>query len=255
MKKLIPVILKIIPRRHLIRLSYIFMRISALFYKGNNVECPVCNSRFRRFLPYGHNIIRENALCPKCLSLERHRLMWLFLRDKTEFFTASLKVLHVAPEQCFYSRFKKLHNLDYITADLESPIADIRLDIQKMPFEDNEFDVIICNHVLEHVEDDKKAMAEILRVLKKGGFALMHVPIDYSRNETYENNTITEPKDREKHFRQKDHYRLYGRDFPERMKEAGFLITDDNYTDELDKETFERYRLIKNEYMFAYRKY
>ena len=255
MKKLIPVVLKIIPRRHLIRLSYIFMRISALFYKGNNVECPVCNSRFRKFLPYGHNIIRENALCPKCLSLERHRLMWLFLRDKTEFFSAKLKVLHVAPEQCFYTRFKKLKNLNYITADIESPIEDVRLDIQKMPFEDNEFDVVICNHVLEHVEDDKIAMSEILRVLKKGGFALMHVPIDYSMKETYENPVITAPKEREKHFRQKDHYRLYGLDFPERLKEAGFEIADNNYTDELDKETIERYRLIKNEYMYAYRKY
>jgi len=255
MKKLIPVVLKIIPRRHLIRLSYIFMRISALFYKGNNVECPVCNSRFRKFLPYGHNIIRENALCPKCLSLERHRLMWLFLRDKTEFFTANLKVLHIAPEQCFYSRFKKLNNLDYITADMDSPIADVRLDVQKMPFEDNEFDVVICNHVLEHVEDDRIAMSEILRVLKKGGFALIHVPIDYSRKETYENEGVTGPKEREKHFRQKDHYRLYGLDFPERLQEAGFTITDDNYTDELDKETIKRYRLIKNEYMHAYRKF
>jgi SAM-dependent methyltransferase len=254
MKKLIPIVLKIIPRRYLIRLSYIFMRITALFYKGNNVECPICNSRFRKFLPYGHNIIRENALCPKCLSLERHRLMWLFLRDKTEFFTANLEVLHIAPEQCFYSRFKKLDNLDYITADMESPIADVRMDIQEMPFEENEFDVVICNHVLEHVEDDKIAMSEILRVLKKGGFALIHVPIDYSMKETYENQAITEPKDREKHFRQKDHYRLYGLDFPERLKEAGFTITDSNYTDELDKETIERYRLIKNEYMFAFRK-
>ena len=154
------------------------MRISALLYKGNNVECPVCNSRFRKFLPYGHNIIRENILCPRCLSLERHRLMWLFLNNKTDFFTARHKVLHVAPEQCFYSRFKKLKNLNYVTADLESPIADVRLDIQNMPFTDGEFDVVICNHVLEHVEDDNKAMSEILRVLKTGGFAIMHVPMN-----------------------------------------------------------------------------
>ena len=230
------------------------MRISALFYKGNNVECPVCSSRFRKFLPYGHNIIRENALCPKCLSLERHRLMWLFLRDKTDFFTATLKVLHIAPEQCFYSRFKRLDNLNYITADMESPIAEVRLDVQKMPFKANEFDVVICNHVLEHVEDDKKAMSEILRVLKKGGFALIHVPVDYSMKKTYENAEITGPKEREKHFRQKDHHRLYGLDFPVRLKEAGFVITDNNFSDELDIETIERYRLISNEYMYAYRK-
>jgi SAM-dependent methyltransferase len=254
MKKIIPVVLRIVPRKHLIRLSYIFMRISALFYKGDNVECPVCGSQFSKFLPYGHNIIRKNALCPKCLSLERHRLMWMFLRDRTDFFRANLKVLHVAPEQCFYSKFRKLKNLNYITADLESPIAEVRLDIQNMPFKDNEFDMVICNHVLEHVKDDKKAMSEILRVLKKGGFALIHVPIDYSMKETYENNSVTGPKEREKHFRQKDHFRLYGLDFPDRMKKAGFKITDSNYTDKLDKETIERYGLIKDEYMFAYRK-
>jgi len=254
MKKLIPIILKVIPRKYLIRLSYVFMRISALFYKGNNVECPVCSSRFRKFLPYGHNIIRENVLCPKCLSLERHRLLWLFLKNKTNFFTAKLKVLHVAPEQCFYSRFKKLENLDYITADMESPIANVRLDIQRMPFNDNVFDVVICNHVLEHVENDCKAMAEILRVMKKGGFAVMHVPMNLNMDNTYEDPSITSPKEREKHFRQKDHYRLYGRDFPERVKKAGFKITEGNYTDELSRQTTERFRLIKKELMYAYRK-
>jgi len=230
------------------------MRINALFYRGNNVECPICNSRFRKFLPYGHNIIRENALCPRCLSLERHRLMWLFLKEKTGFFSADIRVLHIAPEQCFYSRFKKLKNIDYTTADMESPLADVKLDIQQMPFKNNEFDVVICNHVLEHVKDDKKAISEILRVLKKGGFALMHVPIDYSLKETYENKEITSPQEREKHFRQRDHYRLYGPDFPERLKKAGFIITDRNYTEELDEETVERFGIIKNEYMYAYRK-
>lgn len=230
------------------------MRISALFYKGNNVECPVCNSRFRKFFPYGHNIVRENVLCPRCLSLERHRLMWLFLKNKTDFFNARHKVLHIAPEQCFYSRFKKLKTLEYITADLESPIADIRMDIQNMPFTDNEFDVVICNHVLEHVEDDKKAMTEILRVLKRGGFAVMHVPMNLSMDKTYEDPSITDPKEREKHFRQKDHYRLYGKDFPERVKNTGFKITGGNYTEELNKEEIERYRLREKELMYAFRK-
>jgi SAM-dependent methyltransferase len=254
MKRLIPFILRAVPRKHLIRISYIFMRLSALFYRGNNVECPICGGRFRKFLPYGHTTIRENALCPKCLSLERHRLMWMFLREKTSFFRANLRVLHIAPEQCFLSRFRKLSNIDYITADMESPIADIKLDIQDMPFSDDQFDVVICNHVLEHVKDDRKAMSEILRVLRKGGFALMHVPIDYSMKETYEDSTISSPKDREKHFRQKDHYRLYGLDFTERLKKAGFIVAGSNYTDELDKETIKRFGLISNEYMYAYRK-
>src|SRR5690554_1912046 len=99
MKRLLPFILNIVPRPLLIRLSYIFMHFSALFYRGNNVECPVCGGQFRRFMPYGYKDVRANALCPKCLSLERHRLLWLYLKEKTGFFTSKLKVLHVAPEQ------------------------------------------------------------------------------------------------------------------------------------------------------------
>lgn len=252
MRRLIPLILNTIPRRYLIRLSYVFMKFSALWYKGNNVECPVCGGRFKKFLPYGHNIVRKNVLCPKCLSLERHRLLWLFLKNKTNFFTEKQKVLHVAPEQCFVNRFKNLKNLDYTTADLESPIADVKLDIQTIPFKDDTFDVIICNHVLEHVEDDSRAMTEILRVLKPGGYAILHVPINYSMNDTYEDSTITNPREREKHFRQRDHHRLYGLDYPERLSKLGFKILADNYLDELDEPTKERYRLPYKELMYAY---
>jgi ubiquinone/menaquinone biosynthesis C-methylase UbiE len=180
--------------------------------------------------------------------------MWLFLKNKTNFFTAKLKVLHIAPEQCFYSRFKRLKNLKYVTADMESPIANVHLDIQNMPFPDNEFDVVICNHVLEHVENDNKALKEIFRVIKPGGFAIMHVPMNLTMDKTYEDPLITDPKEREKHFRQKDHYRLYGRDFPERVKKTGFKITEGNYTDELSNKMIERHRLIKKELMYAYRK-
>ncbi|MBN2349970.1 MAG: class I SAM-dependent methyltransferase [Bacteroidales bacterium] len=254
MRKLIPLVLHIVPRKHLIRLSYVFMRISALFYRGNNVECPVCGSTFKKFLPYGHNIVRKNVLCPKCLSLERHRLIWLFLKNKTDFFSASLKVLHVAPEQCFIGRFKKLSNLNYITADLESPIADIKLDVQQMPFKSNEFDVVICNHVLEHVEDDTRAMSEILRVLKKGGFAILHVPVDFAMKTTREDPGITDPLERERLFRQKDHYRFYGTDYPERLKKVGFIIKDNNYLDMLDETAKDRYRLMSQEFMYAYYK-
>jgi len=205
-------------------------------------------------MPYGYNQVRENALCPGCLSLERHRLLWLYLQNRTEFFSANLNILHIAPEQCFYKRFRKMKNLNYLTADLESPLADVKLDVQCMPFGDNEFDVVICNHVLEHVPDDRKAMAEIYRVLKKGGFALLQVPTDYSKEETYEDPSITAPADREKHFRQKDHYRLYGRDYLSRLKEAGFNIKEENYLLTLSDEERTRYRLPQMEFMYGYYK-
>jgi SAM-dependent methyltransferase len=254
MDRLIKFVLNTIPRKYLIRLSYPFRTISQFSNRGNNVECPVCESHYQRFLSYGYHDVRKNALCPKCLSLERHRLIWLYLKEKTSFFSEPLKVLHIAPEQCFEERFRKLKNLTYITADLDSPIADYRCDVQQMPFHDNEFDVVICNHVLEHVDDDRLAMREILRVMKAGAFAILLVPIEFSRTETYEDPAITSPGERAKHFLQYDHKRLYGTDFPLRLKKAGFIISEKNYLDEIDEVLRKRYALPAMEFMFGYRK-
>jgi SAM-dependent methyltransferase len=254
MKKLYFWILRHIPRPVLIVLSYVFSRFSSVLYMGNNVECPVCGGKFRKMLPYGVWEVRENALCPKCLSLERHRMMWLFLQNKTDLFKTPKKVLHVAPEQCFKGRFKKYKNLEYVTADLVSPIADVKMDVQDMPFADAEFDVVFCNHVLEHVPDDNKALTEIYRVLKPGGFAILFVPIDFKLEHTYEDLSITDPMEREKHFHQKDHLRLYGKDYPELVKKTGFVIDAPNYIDELDEATKNRFCIDIMEYMYAYKK-
>lgn len=241
-------LLKHLPRPLLIRLSYVFRRVAPLLYKGDEVECPVCKHGFRKFLPYGSDVAhRENVLCPYCLSLERHRLLWLFLKDKTDFFSEHLRVLHIAPEQCFHGRFKKARNIEYITGDLESPLAEYHFDLHDIPFGADEFDVILCNHVLEHVEDDRRCMSEMYRVLKPGGWAIMQVPIDYSRAETYEDPTITDPLEREKHFWQKDHVRLYGRDYGERLKEAGFEVRCDDYVKTISPELRERFRLQSEE--------
>jgi SAM-dependent methyltransferase len=254
MKGLIKLALNTIPRKYLIRLSYLFRKISQYTNKGNNVECPVCTATFRKFLPYGYEQVRDNALCPKCLSLERHRLVWIYLRECTPFFELPMKVLHIAPEQCFEERFKNLGNMEYITADLESPLADYKCDIQKLPFGENEFNIVICNHVLEHVENDKRAMMEILRVMKPGGRAILLVPLDFDREHTYEDASIITAKERKKHFGQYDHVRLYGLDFPERLKEIGFIIPDKNYLEEIPEEKRLRYGLPAQELMYGYRK-
>ena len=254
MKTAIALLLNTIPRPWLIRISRPVMKITSLLFLGNKVECPICGGRFSKFLPYGYNRVRKGVLCPRCFSLERHRLLWLYLKNKTGFFTDPLNVLHVAPEQCFYSRFRKLDNLDYTTADLESPLADVKLDIQQMPLADDTFDVVICNHVLEHVPDDRKAMREILRVLKPGGYGIMQVPMELTLEKTYEDAAIVDPHEREVHFRQKDHYRLYGRDYTERIKECGFRISEPNYSDELDPKTIQRYRLPENEILMGFYK-
>lgn len=247
-------LLNAVPRPWLIRLSYIFVWFSRIYYKGNKVECPVCGGKFRKFLPYGYVNVRQGAMCPGCLALERHRLMWIYLKNETSFFSGNLKVLHIAPEQCFLNRFRKLNNLTYHTADLESPIADYKCDVQNLPFENSEYDIVICNHVLEHVPDDKKAMSEVLRVLKPGGFAIMQVPADFNRNTTFEDNSITDRNERTRIFGQYDHLRVYGTDYPERLKSAGFCIDEPNYTEKISQADKVRYSLNIKEFMFALKK-
>lgn len=122
---------------------------------------------FPQVLPYGYGKAMDNRMCPKCLSLERHRLLWLYLKEKTGFFTDNLKVLHFAPEQPFIKRFRALKNLDYTTADLDSPIADLKIDVTNIDLPDNQYDVVICNHVLEHVNDVNRAFSEIKESLSQ----------------------------------------------------------------------------------------
>lgn len=256
MQVIIRILLKYIPRPILIRLSLIANKIISIFLIGKNVECPVCDKSFSKFLPYGYTkqTSRKSALCPNCLALERHRLLWMFLKDETNFFTDKLKVLHIAPEQCFYKRFKKLDNLDYTTGDLVSPIADIHFDIQDIPFDDNTYDVVICNHVLEHVDDDAKAMREFYRILKPGGYAILQVPQDISLEKTYEDASITDPAEREIHFLQRDHVRLYGLDYAERLKKAGFAVDENLYVKKIDKAIVEKYKLPENEIIYLNKK-
>ncbi len=253
LNKLYSFTLRTVPRTWLIRLSLVFRKFSSLLFYGDKVECPVCGKTFSRFLPYGRTL-RKNVLCPNCLSLERHRLLWLYLKEKTNFFTENLKVLHIAPEQCFYKRFKEMPNLDYTTGDLVSPLADVKFDIQNIPFENNTFDVVICNHVLEHVENDMKALSEIKRILKKTGFAILMVPIDFKRHNTYEDPKIKTSKEREKHYWQSDHRRLYGLDYSERLAKAGLYCSDENFIHLVSEDKKQRYRLTDTELMFAYRK-
>ena len=256
MKRLYRFLRNTLPRPLLIRISYVFKLFAPIFYYGNKVECPVCDNSFRKFLSYGSKVAeRENVLCPYCLSLERHRLMWLYLTQKTDFFKKDrLKVLHIAPEQCFHKTFKKQKNLDYVTGDLVSPIADLHFDLHDIPLEANSFEVILCNHVLEHVDDSHKCMQELHRVMKPGGWGIFQVPLDQSREVTYEDPSITSPEEREKHFWQKDHVRLFGRDYPKKLEAAGFTVERVMMQEEVGKKLSERYRLSTNEELFICRK-
>ncbi len=256
MKKLYKFLLNRLPRPLLIRLSYPFKKIAPILFKGNNVECPVCEKSFRKFLSYGSDTAhRENVLCPYDLTLERHRLMWLYLKDHSDFFSSdNLKVLHIAPEQCFHKKFKSQRNLDYLTADLVSPIADMHFDLHEIPLEENKFDVIFCNHVMEHVNDAHQCMKELFRVLKPGGWAIMQVPQDFTRETTFEDPNITSPEDREKYYWQKDHVRLFGKDYPNWLEKAGFKV--EHFLKEVhySQEMIERFRLQQSEILYIARK-
>jgi SAM-dependent methyltransferase len=242
-------ILNTIPRPLLIKASYVVRPLIALYLKGDKFTDPIDGKSFRKFLPYGYGKQRENALSPSTLSLERHRLMWLFLNDETNFFTSTkkLKVLHIAPEQCFLDIFRNQKNLEYITSDLESPIADVKADICDLPFKDDEFDVVFCNHVLEHITDDYKAMQELYRVLKTGGFGVFQIPQDLNRATTFEDDSITDKKQRAEIFGQYDHVRVYGRDYFNKLRAIGFRVDEVDYTKKIAPEKLERFCLMKGE--------
>jgi SAM-dependent methyltransferase len=212
--------------------------------------CPCCGGAFPQFLEFGV-VPRPNALCPGCGSLERHRLLWLYLRKKTRFFSDPLRVLHMAPEKILQQAFRNRENLHYVSGDLHSPDSMVTMDIVKLPFRDGAFDVIFCCHVLEHIPDDRAAIRELRRVLSRDGWAILQVPLDSASERTFEDPTIVTPEERERHFGQRDHVRLYGRDYGNRLEEAGFHVVVDRFSSELDSESMARHCLQSEDIYFC----
>lgn len=249
MKHLIKLILNLIPRPVLQRVAGWIVPVVGLLYLGKGKQCPLCGCQRRKFLPYGYVTPRENALCPNCLSLERHRLLWLWLVRESDIGRGAMalpKMLHIAPEVALMRKFKKMYASTpdrYVTADLESPLADMHFDVQQIPLEAESFDAIICNHIMEHVEDDGKALRELHRILRRGGWGVILSPVDLEREHTFEDDTITDPAERTRIFGQYDHRRIYGRDYAERLREAGFEVYDIDYKNELSKAEQELYAL------------
>jgi len=228
------------------------------FYQGDNVVCSICNSKFKEFGTFGL-VPRKNARCHKCGSLERHRLLWKYFNEKTDLFESNKKIrlLHFAPEKIFYDIFSTNRNIEYYPCDLlperyayDGKVKLRKADITDIPFDENYFDVILCSHVLEHIPDDALAMSELYRVLKNGSWAILQVPIDYNRETTYEDFSITTPKGREKAFGQNDHVRWYGRDYKDRLKKAGFIVNEDDFVKSFSQEDLFRYGLKKSELVY-----
>ena len=242
MKLIVRLLLNLFTRTFLIRTSLLFKPFFDIFFKGTKFTDPINNKSYSYFFPYGYNKQRKNALCPGTFSLERHRLLWLYLKKETDFFNSNNKILHFAPEQCFHKFFKSFFK-NYTTTDLNSPIVAIKADICNLPFNDNSYDYILCNHVLEHIYDDEKAMKEIFRVLNKNGIAILQVPIDIKSNLTQEGRDIDDKEVRSKLFGQYDHLRMYGLDYFKKLKKVGFNVKNIDYLSKLSKDEVEKFSL------------
>jgi SAM-dependent methyltransferase len=219
---------------------------------GRSRYCPCCGAHVRKFLPFG-NIPRPDARCPICGSLERHRLMWLYLPERTDICGPTpKKLLHVAPELQLATLFRSIPSVDYLSGDLSFDEAMVRMDITDIQFPDQSFDIIHCSHVLEHVSDDRKAMREICRVLKPGGWAILQVP--FFAEVSWEDPSVTDPKERERLFGQHDHVRAYGKDYRDRLVDAGFSVTVDDYVRTIDRKKATLYGLDLEEDIYLCRK-
>jgi SAM-dependent methyltransferase len=232
--------------RQAVRRRYIRLR-----YRGQGVECPCCGRNWRAFVPDWN---RSNAICPGCGSHERHRALWLFLQERTGVPSEPLVVLHFSPEYALERRLRELPQLSYVSADIDPRRADVQADITAMTFPDESFDVVICSHVLEHVDDDRAAMRELRRVLKPDGVAIVMVPVDRARAETYEDPSITAPADRLREFWQEDHLRLYGRDLADRLRGEGLACEQVSFVAELPATVVERHGLDRGDDMYLCRR-
>ena len=219
---------RFIPYRYRADLAALALRANALRYQGNGVTCPCCDGHFAHFA--ASPLSGLPIVCPRCLSLPRHRLLWLYLHEMTDLFSGRpMRLLHIAPEISFYLALRQRPGLDYLPADLDSPLAAERIDATDIPYPDNSFDAILCNHVLEHIPDDRAAMAEFYRVLRPGGWAILQSPLDTALAVTYEDPAIVTADERHRAYGHDDHRRLYGRDYADRLTEAGFEIRIDPF--------------------------
>ena len=228
----------------------IALAFRAVLFIGNKHVCPCCGWKLRAFTRGGTSLkVRPYGYCPRCNSKARHRRDWLFLNEKTSLFTKQLRLLHVSPKYALSRRLVKMHHIKYVGVDIQDrPHVSVKVDISEIPFESESFDAIICIHVLEHVENDRKAIKELFRILKPGGWSLISVPIDFSRP-TYEDPSIVSPEERKKHFGEEQHVRAYGYDFVDRLKKVGFKVQLDRGTD-LPADIKEKYGLLDDENVF-----
>jgi len=244
-KKVIPQNIRVAIRKMRLDRKY-RAQAAALPSSAPSVYCPIAQEEFKTFVKDGIHLVT-----PSNGAKGRQRIVWQYLENETRIFTDNVRLLHTAPELAFLERFRQQANLDYVAGDKmvdgysnQDGILDI--DLTDLTFEDNSFDYLLSNHVLEHIPDDRKAMSEIFRVLKKGGEAILTVPINESLSETLEDDSIVTPKDRQKHFGQWDHVRWYSIDIKDRLESVGFSVELIRYGVQFSEAEYNRLGLNKN---------
>lgn len=216
------------------------------------VKCIICGQEAEKFVPFG--LKPRPAKCPHCGSLERHRLVWQMLRHYSlpSPSRTQIQLLHFAPEQCLSTHLRERLGDGYLSVDLTPGAAMRVMDITRLELPDASVDGILCSHVLEHIPDDRRAMAEMRRVLRPDGWAIVIVPLRGERTLEEAEASQNPAFSREKDFGQADHVRFYGRDVVERLSQAGFLVETFNAVDRFGKDEL-AYFGLKNEPAFLCR--
>lgn len=219
------VVKKIIPKQILFNYEQGFRKAVFIFYRGRNYQCPICQKKLRAFI----QLKTADKLCPNCGSLDRHRRLWTLLQPLLQ---NGIKVLDFSPPRCLYKKLKSLSQIEYTSTDFADEFpAEKKLDITQLDLTNESYDLIICYHVLEHVEKDVQAMHELFRVLKPNGFCFIQTP--FKEGNSYENFSIKDPIERKKHFGQEDHVRIYSiEDLTQRLQSVGFLVEQLNFCEE-----------------------
>lgn len=245
---------KILPEKIRINIRFLIYKIISYRYRGNKVTCNCCNKKFNRFLPYGdREVKRLNAACPWCLSLERTRMLWSYL-CKSTFLKNKNKILHFAPAKILENLLKNNPNIDYISADINPALAMDTVDITNIKYLSNSFDLIICGHVLSVVKEDKKALNELYRILKKGGTLILLEHIYTQYDTTFEDFSISNDNERTKFYGAPYLERCYGNDFKMRIKVTGFDVKELDYTKSLSKNEIVKFGLQNSGLLFLCKK-
>jgi SAM-dependent methyltransferase len=209
---------RIFPKKLLFHNEVLIRTVLSLFYSGRDYQCNICYKKLSNFI----SLDNGEKICPKCGSLSRNRRLWELLNSG--FINEGLNVLEFSPSRCLYRKWKEDTRVSYTSADFAGEfISDKKLDITAVEEPDQKYDLIICYHILEHIENDSKAMQELYRILKKGGKCIIQTP--FKPGEIYEDWTVVTPEEREKNFGQDDDVRIYSVDgLKERLLYAGFQV-------------------------------